>query len=151
MCFTFLYFLLGLLVHYNDVIMGMMASQITRFTIVYSTVFSGTDQRIHQRSTSLAFVWGIHRWLLNSQHKWPVMQKMFPLDDIIMNILTATHDRLVCCFNFLHSCIYSVNICVPVFARVTMECEIDSWHDYFKISNYQGMIQKLISTCWALN
>ena len=29
--------------------------------IVYSTVYSGVDQRNHQRSASLAFVWGIHR------------------------------------------------------------------------------------------
>ena len=31
--------------HYNDVIMSVMASQITGLTIVYSTVDSGTDQR----------------------------------------------------------------------------------------------------------
>ena len=31
--------------------------------IVYSTVCSGTDQRNHQNSSSLAFVRGIHRWL----------------------------------------------------------------------------------------
>ena len=29
----------------------------------YSTVYSGTDQRKHQSSASLAFVWGIHRWI----------------------------------------------------------------------------------------
>ena len=33
-----------------------MASQITSLTIVYSTVYSGADQRKHQRSVSLAFV-----------------------------------------------------------------------------------------------
>ena len=47
--------------HYNDVRMSAMASQITSLTIVYSTVYSGTDQRKHQSSTSLAFVRGIHR------------------------------------------------------------------------------------------
>ena len=47
--------------HYNDVIMGAMASQITSLTIVYSTVYPGADQRKHQSSASLAFVWGIHR------------------------------------------------------------------------------------------
>ena len=47
--------------HYNDVIMGAMASRITGLTIVYSTVYSGTDQRKHQSSASLAFVRGIHR------------------------------------------------------------------------------------------
>ena len=33
--------------HYSDVIMGAMTSQITSLTIVYSSVFSGTDQREH--------------------------------------------------------------------------------------------------------
>ena len=31
--------------HYSDVIMGAMASQIISLTIVYSTVYSGVDQR----------------------------------------------------------------------------------------------------------
>ena len=44
--------------HYSDVIMGAMASQITSLAIVYSTVYSGADQRKHQSSASLAFVWG---------------------------------------------------------------------------------------------
>ena len=58
--------------HYNDVIMSMMASQITRLTIVYSTVYSGADQRKHQSSALLAFVWGIHRWPVNSPYKGTV-------------------------------------------------------------------------------
>ena len=47
--------------HYIDAIMATMASQITSLTIVYSTVYSDADQRKHQSSASLAFVWGIHR------------------------------------------------------------------------------------------
>ena len=47
--------------HYDDVIMGAVASQITSLTIVYSTVYSDADQRKHQRSASLAFVRGSHR------------------------------------------------------------------------------------------
>ena len=47
--------------HYNGVIMGAMASQITSLTIVYSTVYSGADQRKHQGSASLAFVRGIQQ------------------------------------------------------------------------------------------
>ena len=70
--------------HYNDVIMTDMASQITRLAIVYSTVYSGADQRKHQSSASLAFVWGIHRRPVNSPHKWPATRKMFPFDDVIM-------------------------------------------------------------------
>ena len=42
----------------NDYIMGAMAFQITSLTIVYSTVYSGADQRKHQSSASLAFVTG---------------------------------------------------------------------------------------------
>ena len=70
--------------HYNDVIMGAMASQLTSLTIVYSTVCSGADQRKHQSSASLAFVRGIHRWPVNSPHKWPVTRKMILFDDAIM-------------------------------------------------------------------
>ena len=33
------------LVHYGDVIMGMMASQITSLAIVYSIIYSGADQK----------------------------------------------------------------------------------------------------------
>ena len=73
------------IVHYNDVIMSAMASQITSLTIVYSTVYSGEDQRKYQSSVSLAFVGGTHRWPVNSPHKEPVAQKMFPFDDVIMN------------------------------------------------------------------
>ena len=70
--------------HYHDVIMGTMASQITGLTSVYSTV-SGADQRKHQSSALLAFVWGIHRGPVNSPHKWPVTRKMFLFDDVIMS------------------------------------------------------------------
>ena len=69
--------------HYSEVIMGVMASQTTSL-IVYSIVYYGADQRKHQSSTSLAFVGGIHRWTVNSPHKWPVTRKMFPFDDVIM-------------------------------------------------------------------
>ena len=65
----------------NDVIMSATASQITSLTIVYSTVYSGADQRKHQRSASLAFVRGIHWWPVNSPYKGSVTRKMFPFDD----------------------------------------------------------------------
>ena len=64
--------------------MSAIASQITSLTIVYSTVYSDTDQRKRQSSASLAFVRGIHRRPVNSPHKWPVTRKMFPFDDVIM-------------------------------------------------------------------
>ena len=64
--------------------MTVMASQITSLTIVYSIVYSGTDERKHQSSASLAFVRGIHRWPVNSPHKGPVTRKMIPFDYVIM-------------------------------------------------------------------
>ena len=64
--------------------MGSRASQITSLTIVYSAVYSGADQRKHQRSASLAFVRGIHRGPMKFPHKWPTTRKMFPFDDAIM-------------------------------------------------------------------
>ena len=64
--------------------MGAIASRITSLTIVYSTVYSDADQRKHQSSVSLVFVWGIHRGPVNSPHKGPVTRKMFPFDDVIM-------------------------------------------------------------------
>ena len=73
--------------HYHDVIMGAIASQINSLTIVYPIVYSDADQRKHQSSASLAFVRGIHRWPVNSPHKWPVTRKMFPFDDVIMFIV----------------------------------------------------------------
>ena len=79
------HFLYILNTHY-DVIMGMMASQITSLTIVYSIVYSDADKKKHQSSASLAFVRGIHRWPVNSPHKWPVTWKMFPFDDVIIHV-----------------------------------------------------------------
>ena len=73
-----------LLMHYDDVIMDTIASQITILAIVYSIVYSSADHRKHQSSASLAFVWEIHRGPVNSPHKWPVTRKMFPFDDVIM-------------------------------------------------------------------
>ena len=70
--------------HYDDVIMTMLASQITSLMVVYSIVYSGVNQRKHQSSASLAFVREIHRGPVNFPHKWPVTRKMFPFDDVIM-------------------------------------------------------------------
>ena len=84
--------------YYSDVIMCTIASQITSLTIVYSTVYSDADQRKHQSSASLAFVWGIHRGPVNSPHKWPVTWKMFPFDDVIMisRLWDAAHCMTAC-------------------------------------------------------
>ena len=81
--------------------MGTMTSQITSLTIVYSTVYSGTDQSKHQSSASLAFVWRIHQGPVNSPHKWPVMRKMFPFDDVIMYTERLDKTCLILIYIFL--------------------------------------------------
>ena len=64
--------------------MSAMASWITSLTIVYSTVYSGADQRKHPSSVLLAFVRGIHWWPVNFPHKGPLTRQMLPFDDVIM-------------------------------------------------------------------
>ena len=92
--------------------MGAMASLITSLTIVYSTVYSGRDQRKHQSSASLVFVWGIHRGPVNSLHKWPVTRKMFPFHDVIMTGGTrGCHYDNLRCHPREQSCHYG-NYCV---------------------------------------
>ena len=58
-----------------------MAYQITGVSIVCSIVCAGADQRKHQSSASLAFVWVV------SPHKGPVTRKMFQLDDVIIIVV----------------------------------------------------------------
>ena len=93
--------------------MGAIASQITRLSIVHSTVYSTADQRKHQSSASLAFVWGIHRSLVNSPHKWPATQKMFPFDDVIMEICVAESNQ------FSEKCICVVGPFKPIHYNVS--------------------------------
>ena len=90
--------------------MGTIASQITSITIVYSIVYSDADKRKHQSSASLSFVRGIHRGPVNSPHKWPVTRKVFPFDDVIINLgersllwlkyVTYVVQTLCCIFTF---------------------------------------------------
>ena len=72
------------MVHYSDVIVSAMVSQITDVSMVYSTVCPGANQTKHQSYASLAFVRGIYRWPVNSPHKGPVTRKMFPFDFVII-------------------------------------------------------------------
>ena len=73
--------------HYSDVILSVMVSQITGILIVCSTDCSGADQRKHQSFASLAFLRGICWWPVDSPHKRPVKRKMFPFDDVIKKLL----------------------------------------------------------------
>ena len=102
--------------HYNDVIMNTMASQITGVSNFCSTVGSGADQRKHRSPTSLAFVRGIHRSPVNSPHKRPVTQKMFPFDDVIM---------------FLHEPITNISMFLVMFPSIIIICVL-----YVSVANY---------------
>ena len=97
--------------------MGAMASQITRLTIAYSTVYSGADQRNHQSSAALAFVRGNHRSPVNSPHKWPITRKMFLFDGVIMyytptkTTLRLSWTTLTLCLNLMpQTLVYSDNV-----------------------------------------
>ena len=65
--------------HYNDVIMTTVVSQITSLTVLYPTVYLDADQRKHQSSASLAFVWGIHRDRWIPRTKGQLRKKCFHL------------------------------------------------------------------------
>ena len=75
--------------HYNNVIMTTMASQITSLTVVYSTVYSDADQRKHQSSASLAFVWGIHRdpWIPRTKGQGAVSIRKTVLPGMVIPML----------------------------------------------------------------
>ena len=125
-------------IHYNDVIIGAMTSQITSLTIVYSTVYSGVDQRKHQSSASPAFVRGIHRWPVNSPHKWPVTRKMVLLDDVIMNMLRVVHNILqihdsniqgYCSVEYHAPMFFSCQVYIPADTYVEIYCSKSAFHE----------------------
>ena len=81
-------------IHYGDFIIGAMVSQITNFTIVYSTVYSGTYQKKKLRVTGLCernspavgvfpaqmasnaeniFIWWRHHGWINRSTLWLTM------------------------------------------------------------------------------
>ena len=121
-------------VHYSGVIMGGMASQITSVTIVYSTVNSGVDQRKHQSSASLDFVWRIHRAPVISPHKWPVTRKMFPFDDVIITKSWGQNSHASFCL--LNLCTMASRDCTgkgPGWALVEL-------HSYLLYRVIQGLV-----------
>ena len=92
----------------SDVIIGTVVSQITSPNIVYWIVYSGADQRRHQSSASLAFVWGIHRWPVISPHKWSVTWKMYPFEDVIIFPVYSVVQNFKRFFPIWHFLIFNV-------------------------------------------
>ena len=113
--------------HYNDVIMSAMASQITGVSIVYWTVCSGADQRIHQSSASLVFVGGFHRWPVYSPHKGQWRGKCFHL------MTSSWYDGIHMCRRWRHQAITWNNI--DFFGRIL-------WHPHER--NFTASLQTTI-------
>ena len=74
--------------HYNGVIMGAIASQITSLTIVYSTVYSDADQRKHQSCCVIAITVA-GNYLIHSWRLW--IYKKYCLCDFRLPILLSLH------------------------------------------------------------
>ena len=116
--------------------MGTIAFQITSLTIAYSTAYSGTDQREHQSSTSLAICAGNLPWPVNSPHKWPVTQKMFPFDDVIisqwafkMKITQSRPSQMITFTMTIHGIVYVQELPIPF----TYSCQLDFIHIFEEI------------------
>ena len=120
--------------HYSDVIVGTIASQITSLTIVYSTVYSDTDQRKYQSSASLAFVREFtgDRWiprtnglwrgkcfhLMTSSYHWLQNQlRTLPLPGALLSNVSTGHlkNNLILLasplFDHLFVCAHTQNVC----------------------------------------
>ena len=71
--------------------MSTMASQITSLMIVYSIVYSGTDQRKHKSSASLAFDWELTSdwWIPRAKGQW--CGKCFHLIMSLWALCRASH------------------------------------------------------------
>ena len=139
--------------HYYDVIMNSMSSQITSSTIVYSSVCSGADKRKHQSFASLAFVRGIHRWPVNSPHKWPVTRKMFPFDDVIMLILGIySNDLYITMIGSFYQVI-STNDRQNTLASRGFACVIHGAKNNFEIiiTNSENGFVPVRFHCWRIN
>ena len=109
------------ILHYNDVIINTMASQITSLMVVCSTVYSDADQRKHQSSASLAFVWGIHR------DRW-IPRTNGQLRGKCFHLMTSSWEGVI----FWHH----TSLCVPMVQPMTVWQQTIKWFsfDAFPIS-----------------
>ena len=130
--------------------MSVLATQITSLTIVYSTAYSGADQRQHQSSASLAFVSGIYRWPVNSPHKGPpVTRKIF-----IIWWRHLANSAIV--KNIASKIMLSINSWVPGRSGCEFNCAISNFvsligiYWYFSDNTLRWMSRDLIVACQHL-
>ena len=126
--------------HYSDVMMGVLASQITSLTIVYSIVYSDSDQRKHQSSASLACVREIHRWIPRTNDQ--LRGKCFHLMTSSWNM--STKCRPLCSSPIVHVACVSQN---RTEIQYLSWCQISRnwWHH--KLSLRQSTVPPLAASC----
>ena len=128
--------------------MSAMASQFMTLMIVYSTFYSGTDERKHQSSTSLAFVQGIHRWLVNSPYKGPITWKMLPFDDVIMFEGTRDCHRWCCPYRRFSLCLSGMKqsecFFKPQWQLWIKASHQQNWWIFVRGSNWQHLLFNLM-------
>ena len=85
------------LVYYSDVIISVMASQITGVSSVCSTVCSGHWSKKTSKLRVTGHCKGNPPVTSGFPHKGPIERKMFPFDDLI---IMASHDYPLVCGTF---------------------------------------------------
>ena len=138
--------------HYNDVIMTTMRSQVTSFTAVYSTVYPDADQRKHQSSASLAFVWGIHRDRWIPRTKGQLRGKCFHL--MTSSWCTCVCVCVCCCivlqfYSIKHGYFYNIvaETKWPLFCKAFLKAD----YEYFRKKSCWNLLVPGRSVCNAIN
>ena len=140
--------------HYNDVIMTMIASQITSLTVVYSTVYSDANQRKHESSASLAFVWGIHRDRWIPRTKGQLRGKCFHLMTSLWQGHFTLHIVNTPCLLMMASAAIVLTRFRRIFwfehqngwrfyfPRGTINSSVDPWHSHISKYNLSSIVTK---------
>ena len=104
----------------------------------------------NQSFPSLAFVRGIHRWPVNSPHKWPVTRKMFPLDDLMMFENNRSYRVSSSWFNFLintslQQLVMEIKRICRTYVRITTCCLKIRYKDIFLLKIQPTVKQRQIT------
>ena len=75
---------------------SLMVFQFTSTLTVCSTACAGQQKREQKIVHYWPFVWGIHRLLVNSPHKGPVMKRAFTCHDLTLNLEIIPHGYRLC-------------------------------------------------------